>query len=141
MSTTFQLVTKRVKKQTEDNIYERYGTGRGGRGAKIDMIKKVDIIFYCYIIECKTMRYHMKKECMLDAILVAENCCQGEILNWSTFVLNELFEACEYVYRWETIFVFEYILMSLVMWKWSSPKEREMMTIVEGQLFALCYDP
>lgn len=105
------------------------------------MINKVDIRFSCYIIAGKTMRHYMKNECALDAISVAEHCCQGEVLNWSTFVLNELFEACEDVYRRGTSFVFGYILILLEMLKWRPPKEREMATIFEGQPIALCYGP
>jgi len=63
------------------------------------------------------------------------------VLNWSAFILNELFEACEYVYRRGAGFIFGYFLMSLAMWKWRPPKEREMAPIIEGQPIALWYDP
>lgn len=87
------------------------------KGRKNDMIKKIVIRFTCYIIASKTMRHFTRNECTLDAIFVAEHCCKGEVFNWFSFILNKLFEACEDIYRWNTNFLFGYILMSLVMWK------------------------
>ena len=63
------------------------------------------------------------------------------MLNWSTYVLNELFEACDDVYRRGTSFVFGYLLMSLAMWKWRPPKEMEMAPILERQPIVFLYDP
>jgi len=105
------------------------------------MINKADMKFSFYIIASKTMWHFTKNECTLDAILVVEHCCRGGVLNWLAFVLNALFEACEHMYRWGTRSIFRYLLMSLEMWKWRPPKEREMKPIVEGQPLALCYDP
>lgn len=141
VSTTFQTGAKRAKKQSKDNIYARYGTEWGDRGAKLDIINKVNIRFACYLIACKTMRHFTKNEFNLDAILVAKICFWGEVLNQSPFFLNELFEACEDVYRQGTNFVFGYILMSLAMWKLRLLKQRELATIVEGQPITLYYDP
>lgn len=81
VSSTFQTGAKRAKKKSKDNIYAKYGTERGGRGAKLDIINKVDIRFVCYLIAGKTMNHFMKNECILDAILVEEYCFQGEVLN------------------------------------------------------------
>jgi len=105
------------------------------------MMNKFNIRFSCYIIPSKTMRHFSRNECTMDAISVVEHCCKGEILNWSAFILNELFEACEDVYRQSTNFLFGYILMSLAMWKWRLPREREMMNFGEGQPIALHYKP
>ncbi len=85
---------------------------------KIDLITKDEIRFTCYIIASKTMMYFAKNECTLGTILVKEHCCQGEVLNWSTFVQNELFEAYEDIYKRSTNFIFGYIHMTLAMWKW-----------------------
>jgi len=104
----------------------------------MDMINKVDIRFSYYIITGKTMRHFTNNECTLDAISIVENCYQGEVLNWFAFVLNEMFEACEDVYRWGINFLFGCILMPLEMWEWRPPKEREMVTIFEGQSIAFC---
>lgn len=141
VSSAFQTGAKRVKKRSEDNIYAKYGTKQGGRGAKLDIINKVNIRFPYYLVVGKTMCHFTKNECTLDAILVVEHYFQGEVLNWSTFVLNELFEDYEYVYKKATNFMFGYILMSLAMWKWKPLKERELATIVEGQPLELCYEP
>jgi len=79
------------------------------------------------------MRDFSKNECMLDTILVAEHCCEGVVLNWSKFLLNELFEACEYVYMRSTNFIFKYFLMTLAMWKWCE--------ITDEKPLALTYTP
>ena len=58
---------------------------------------------------------------MLDTISVAEHCVQGEKLNWCSFLLNELFEACEDNYKRATRFIYGYLIMALEMWKWMFP--------------------
>jgi len=141
VSAAFQTGAKRGKKPTEDNIYTRYGMEQGGKGAKLDKINKDNIRFACYQIARKTMRHFTRNEYTLDTVSIAEHCYQGEILNWATFVLNKLFEVCEDVYRWSTGFVFEYLVMTLAMWKWRPPPERQMATIAEDQPIALRYEP
>lgn len=132
VNTTFQVGAKRAKKHEEENYYANYGTERGGRGTKIDMISKMDMRFACYIIAGKTMRHFAKNECTLDTISVVEYCCKGKVLNWSAFILNELFEACEDIYWRNTNFLFGYILMSLMKCKWRPPSGRGMIPIIEG---------
>lgn len=56
-------------------------------------------------------------------------------------MLNELFEACEDVYKRSTGFVFRYLLMELEMWKWRPPPERQMETITKDQPISLRYEP
>jgi len=68
VSTVFQTRAKRGKKQSEDNIYARYGTERGKRGVKLDKINKDDIRFSCYLIADKKIRHFTKNECTLDVI-------------------------------------------------------------------------
>lgn len=87
------------------------------------------------------MRHFSKNECTLDAILVAEHCYNGEVLNWSTFILNELFEAYEDIYKRSTNFIFGYILMTLAMLKWKPSKGRDMMQIRDDQPITLRYEP
>ena len=108
-----------------------------GKGLKLDNINKDNIQFSYYLIAGKTMRHFTRNECILDTVSIAEHYCQGVILNWLAFVLNELFEACEDVY-WRSIgFVLGYLVMALEMWKWRPPLERQRATIAEGQLIAL----
>lgn len=118
MATMFQGGTKRAKKEGDKDYYEKYKAKHGGRGTKVDIITKDKIKFSCYIISLKTMRHFAKNEGTLEVISVAEHFCQGEVLNWSAFVLNELFEACENIYKRSKNFIFGYILMTLAMWKW-----------------------
>lgn len=87
------------------------------------------------------MRHFAQNEFTPDAISVAEHCYKGEVLNWLTFVLNELFKACEDIYKRSTNFIFGYILMTLAMWKWKPPKGRDLVQIREDQPIALRYDP
>lgn len=81
MNVAFQVGTKRAKKQGENDYYAKYGMKHGGRGAKVDLIRKNEIRFACYIIAGKTMIYFARNECTLEAILVVEHCCNGEVLN------------------------------------------------------------
>lgn len=69
------------KKKMEDNIYARYRIERGGKGAKLEKINKDNIRFSCYLIAGNTMRHFMRNECTLDSVLIAEHCCQAEVLN------------------------------------------------------------
>lgn len=108
---------------------------------KLDKINKDNIRFACYLIVGKIMKHFMRNECTLDIISITDHCCQGEIINLLAFVLNELFEACECVYRRGTGFVFGYLVMALGMWKWRPPPERQMETIAEDQPIALKYEP
>jgi len=94
----FQARAKWGKKPTEDNIYTRYGMEWGRKGANLDRINKDNIWFSCYLIVGKTMRHFTRNEYTLDTVSIEEHCCQGEILNWVAFLLNELFEPCEHVY-------------------------------------------
>lgn len=57
INTAFHEGAKRPKKQGEENYYAKYGMERGGRGEKINMIRKIDIMFAYYIIEGKNMRH------------------------------------------------------------------------------------
>jgi len=118
VATTFQGGTKRAKKEGDKNYYEKYNIKHGGRGVRIDLITKDEIKFSYYIIARKTMRLFSMNECTLDTILAMEHFCQGEVLNWSTFVLNVLFEVYEDIYKRSMNFIFGYILMNLEMWKW-----------------------
>lgn len=70
-----------------------------------------------------------------------EHCCKGEVLNYSAFVLNELFDAYEDIYKRSTNFIIGYILMMLAMWKWKPPKGRDMMQIRDDQPITLRYEP
>ena len=101
-----------------------------GKGTKLDRINKDNIRFSCYLIIGKMMREFTRNECTLDTVSIAEHCCEGEIFNWATFVLNELY----------TGFVFGYLVITLAMWKWRPPLERQMATITENQPISLKYE-
>ena len=66
---------------------------------KIDLINNPAVKFTCYVIVGKTMRHYTKGEYTLDTISVVEHYLQGTELNWCTFMLNELFKACEDNYK------------------------------------------
>jgi len=93
------------------------------------------------MIARKIMRNFSNNECTLDAISVAEHCYRGEVCNWLDFVLNELFESYEDIYKRSTNFIFGYILVTLAMWKWRPPRGRDMMQIRDDQPIALRYKP
>ena len=57
VSSAFQTISKRAKKLGDTDYYAKYGTRRGGKGAKIELINSIEIIFACYLIASKTMRH------------------------------------------------------------------------------------
>lgn len=78
---------------------------------------------------------------MLDTISVAEACVQGKQLNGCSFLLQELFDAYEDVYKWVTHFIYGCIAFMLAMWKWHPPEVWEMVVIIEEQTLDLKYFP
>jgi len=87
-------------------------------GAVIDLINNEQIKFSCHIIVGKLMQHYTKGECSLDAIYVAKSYNKGEKLNWSNFMLSELFETCKDVYKCATCFIFGYLVILLAIMKW-----------------------
>ena len=105
VSVAGQTSSKHTRKSSDSNLYTKYGTRWGDKGAKIDLINKPEIQFACYLIASKTMRHYTKGECTLDTISIMEHCIQGIRLNWCSFVLKELFAACEENYKRTTSFI------------------------------------
>lgn len=58
----------------------------------------------------------------MDFIFVAEACVRGDQLNWSSYLLHELFEAANDVYVLSTYFVFGFLLIPLAMSKWCAQR-------------------
>ena len=87
------------------------------------------------------MRHYTKGECTLDTIAVAEHCIEGIQLNWCSFILHELFEACEDNYRRATGFIYGYLIMAFAMWKRSFPGRRIPAEILKNQPLAMKYTP
>jgi len=141
ISTPFQAGAKQAKKEGDNDYYRKYNTKQGGRGAKIDLINKENIRFTCYIIAGKVMLNFSRNECTLDIISVMKHCSDRVSLNWTTFLLNELFEACKDVYRRRTNIIFKYFIMTLAMWKWCPPTQRDLAEITDEQSLALRYTP
>lgn len=117
ISTAFQTISN-TRKTGNDNYYNKYNTQRGGKDVLIEPINTPNVKFGCYIIVEKLMRHFSRNECTMDTISVAENCVQGAQLNWCSFLLQELFEACKDVYKGATHFIYGYIVVTLAMWKW-----------------------
>lgn len=141
VSTKFQNVSKRAKNSGGCDYYNKYETKRGGKGANIDLINNPTVKFSYYLIASKTMRHYTKGECTLDTILVTEHYIQGAQLNWCTFLMNELFEACEDNYRRATRFIYSYLVMAFSMWKWTHPGIRQLAEITHDQPMALKFTP
>ena len=117
VSAAGQTSSKHARKSGDIDLYTKYGTRRGGKGAKIDLINKPEIWFACYLIASKTMQHYTKGECTLDTISIVEHCTQGAKLNWCSFVLKELFAACEENYKRTTSFIYGYLILAFTMWK------------------------
>lgn len=77
----------------------------------------------------------------MDTILVADHYAKGESLKWYAFLLNELFETCEDVYKRRTNLILSYLIMTLEMWKWFPLLGRDLAQIFEDQPYALKYTP
>ena len=141
VSAAGQTSSKRARKSGDADLYTKYGTRRGGKGAKIDLINKPEIRFACYLIASKTMRHYTKGECTLDTISIAEHCIQGAKLNWCSFVLKELFAACEENYKRTTSFIYGYLILAFAMWKWHLPPVRVPTETTVSQPLAMKYTP
>lgn len=91
---------------------------------------------------CEEVVHHFSNnKCMVDTISVAEHCVEASQLNWCALLLQELFEACEDVYKWLTHFIYRYLLVALAMWKWFPPKGLGLATIIKYQYLILRYTP
>ena len=108
---------------------------------KIELINKPEIRFACYLIASKTMRHYTKGECTLDTNSITEHCVEGTRLNWCSFLLKELFNACEDNYNRTTGFIYGYLIVTLAMWKWHSPLIMMPVEIVKNQLLAMKFIP
>ena len=62
-------------------------------------------------------------------------------MNWCTFLINELFEACIDKYRRATGFIYGYLIMAFAMWKWTHPGVRQFAEITSDQLMAMKFTP
>jgi len=80
----------------------KYDIERKGRGEIIDNINE----------------HNMKGKFYLDIIYVAEACVRGEPFNWCVYLLHELIEACEDVYKGTTYFIYGYLVIVIAMMKW-----------------------
>jgi len=118
VSSAFQKNDKRSKKTDVTNLYKMYGTTGKGREAVLDMINNMLVRVFATIIATKLMRHFTRVVCSLDVISVGEACVRGDQLNWSSYLLNELFDGSHDVYTWPTYFVFGYLLLPLAMYKW-----------------------
>ena len=70
------------------------------------------------------MRHYKKGECTLETISIAKHCVQGAKLNWCSFLLKELLDACEENYKRATSFIYGYLIVAFSMWKWHTPLVR-----------------
>jgi len=52
-----------------------------------------------------------------------------------------MFESCEYVYKYLTHFIYDYLVVAMEMHKWCPPKGQELGPIIEEQPLALSYAP
>ena len=141
VSAVGQTSSKHARNSGDSDLYTKYGTRRGGKGAKIDLFNKPEIWFACYLIASKMMRHYTKGECTLDTISIAEHCTWGAKLNWCSFVLKELFAACEENYRRTTSFIYGYLILAFAMWKWHLPPIREPAETTISQPLAMKYTP
>lgn len=141
VSTACQTTSKRAQKSGDADLYRKYGTKWGGKGAKIEFINKLEIKFSCYLIAGKTMRHYTKGKCTLDTISIAEHWVQGAKLNWCSFLLKELFDACEENHKRATSFIYGYLIIDFYMWKWKNPIVRVPVEIPEGQPLTLKFVP
>ena len=78
---------------------------------------------------------------LFRSISIAEHCVQGARLNWSSFLLKELFAACEDNYKRTTNFIYGYLLLAFVMWKWHLPPIRTPAELTVSQMLAMRYSP
>ena len=85
------------------------------------------------------MLHYIRGECSLDAISVREAYVKGEQLNWSSYLLKELFEAYEDVHARARYFIFGYLVIPLAMLKWCPPEGRDLAPILDDELLTYAY--
>lgn len=125
------------KKTIENNYYNKYDTHHNGKGDNIEPINFPAIKFTCYIIDGKIMCHYTKGKCNVDTILVAKACDNGEQLNSCSYMLNELYEGYEYVYKMERYFIYGYLVFYLAMMKRCPSKCRELTPIMKDHALSL----
>lgn len=67
--------------------------------------------------------------------------CRSAQLNWCNFLLQELLEACEEIYKRATHLIYGYIVVSLAMWKWCPLEGWELDPITKYQPLTFRYTP
>ena len=67
----------------------------------------------------EVMRSYYKGECTLDAL--SYFCAQGAVLNWCSFLLEELLISCEEAQEKGRTFTYGYLLVAFTMLKWKPP--------------------
>jgi hypothetical protein len=88
--------------------------------------------WHCYLISGKVMKNYTKGECTLDAITVAEFTKNGALMNWCKYFLTKLLQACMDAHENIGYFIYGYLLVSFSMWKWQSPKGRNISHSEDG---------
>jgi len=82
----------------------------GGSKAVINPILPETVRTGCYIIASKVMRSYYKGECTLDALSVVYFCANDTVLNWCSYMLEELLVACEEAQEKGGTFTYGYLL-------------------------------
>jgi hypothetical protein len=95
VSKGFQGPGKHKKKKGELSLYEKFNTKRGGHTTVIEPTLPEIVRIGCYIIANKVMISYYKEESTLDALSVIDVCTNGTVLNWCSYLLEQLLVACE----------------------------------------------
>lgn len=140
VKSSFKKIDKHEKKY-ENNLYKKYGTTRKCWGVVLDIVNDMLVWIVVTIIATKLTCHYTRGECMVDAIYIAEACVHGDQINWSSYLLQELFEGANDVYSWSTYFVFRYLFNPLSMSKWCLPEGHDIATIAKEEPHAYMYAP
>jgi len=103
------------------------------------MINNPHINLAFHSIDGNIIRHYTKGECRLDVIFVVEACDHGEKLNWCSYMLNELFEAYEDVYKRATYFIYGYLVIAITMMKCCTHEGRKPTLVSNNESLALAY--
>jgi hypothetical protein len=86
-----------VRKKGELNLYDKFGTRRGGHGALIEPITMMRSLLCMLLIAGKVMKNYSKGECTLGCFVSCHFCAQGAQMNWCKYLMNEMLQACAWI--------------------------------------------
>jgi len=88
------LDDKTKEKAIEDEIKNKYGTGKGSGGMIIKQISEPATRFVMKLMACKLLRKCHKEESSTSVIKEVAQCTKEILLSWASYLLNLFLDDC-----------------------------------------------